>query len=189
IKVLKPGGGHTAELLGRFRGEREVLASLAHPNIATLFDAGTTEDGMTYFVMEYVPGMPVTTYVGEHHLPIRERLALFLKICAAVEIAHRKRIVHRDLKRSNILVNEEGEPKLLDFGIAKLLEENPLAATATGQQRFTPISASPEQARGEEVTRSSDIYALGALLYEILTGRTPHMFPTRHPDLNEVARV
>lgn len=189
IKVLKPGGGHNAELLGRFRGEREVLASLQHPNIAALFDAGTTEEGMPYFVMEYVPGAPVTTYVREHHLPIRQCLTLFLKICAAVEVAHRKRIVHRDLKRSNILVNEEGEPKLLDFGIAKLLEENPLAVTATGQQRLTPISASPEQARGEEVTRSSDIYALGALLYEILTGRTPHVFPTRHPNLDEVARV
>jgi serine/threonine protein kinase/predicted Zn-dependent protease len=189
IKVLKPGGGDTAELLGRFRGEREVLASLQHPNIATLFDAGTTEKGMPYFVMEYVPGVPVTAYVREHHLPIRERLALFLKICAAVEVAHRRRIVHRDLKRSNILVTEEGEPKLLDFGIAKLLEENPLAVTATGQQRLTPISASPEQARGEEVTRSSDIYALGALLYEILTGRTPHVFPTGRPNLAEVARV
>ena len=189
IKVLKLGGGNSAELLERFRGEREVLASLEHSNIATLFDAGTTEEGMPYFVMEYVPGSPVTTYVREHHLSIRDRLALFLKICSAVEVAHRKRIVHRDLKRSNILVNEEGTPKLLDFGIAKLLEENPLALTATGQQRLTPISASPEQARGEEVTTVSDVYALGALLYEMLTGHTPHLFPTRSPDLDEVVRV
>ena len=189
IKVLKPSGGNTAELLSRFRAEREVLASLEHPNIATLFDAGTTDDGMPYFVMEHVSGLPVTTYVREHDLSISERLALFVKICAAVEVAHHKRIVHRDLKRSNILVNEQGEPKLLDFGIAKLLEENPLALTAMGQQRLTPISASPEQARGETVTMASDIYALGALLYEILTGRTPHVFPTRDIGLDEVARV
>ena len=188
IKVLTPGA-NTVELIRRFRAEREVLASLDHPNIAALFDAGTTEEGMPYFVMEYVCGTPVTTHVRGQQLPVRERLLLFLKICAAVEAAHRKRIVHRDLKRSNILVTEEGEPKLLDFGIAKLLEENPLAVTATGEQRLTPISASPEQARGEEVTTASDIYALGALLYEILTDQTPHVFPTRNPDLNEVARV
>jgi serine/threonine-protein kinase len=114
---------------------------------------------------------------------------LFLKICAAVEVAHRKRVVHRDLKRNNILVNDKGEPKLLDFGIAKLLEDNPLAATATRQQRLTPISASPEQARGEGVTPASDIYALGALLYEMLTGVAPHRFPSRHPDLEEVERI
>ncbi|MEO8044836.1 MAG: protein kinase [Spartobacteria bacterium] len=189
IKILKPVDGNTAELLDRFRAEREVLASLDHTNIASLFDAGTTTEGLPYFVMEYVPGMPVTNYVQEHNLPLRQRLALFLKICAAVEVAHRRRVVHRDLKRSNILVTAEGEPKLLDFGIAKLLEENPLALTATGQQRLTPISASPEQARGDEVTTASDIYALGALLYEMLTGHTPHQFRMRQPDLKEVARV
>ena len=189
IKVLKPGGGHSSELMGRFRGEREVLASLEHPNIATLFDAGTTEEGLPYFVMEYVPGTPVTTFVREHKLSVRRRLELFLKICTAVEVAHRRRIVHRDLKRSNILVNEQGEPKLLDFGIAKLLEEHPVAVTALGEQRLTPICASPEQARGEAVTRASDIYALGALLYEILTGKAPHIFPSHSPTLDEVARV
>ena len=190
IKVLKPSsGGQTAELLNRFRSEREVLASLEHPNIATLLDAGTTDEGEPYFVMEYVPGTPVTTYVQEHELPIRTRLALFLKICAAVEMAHRKRVVHRDLKRSNILVNTEGEPKLLDFGIAKLLAENPLTLTAVGQQRFTPISASPEQARGEAVTEASDIYALGALLYELLAGRRPHVFTSSNPTLGEIAQV
>lgn len=189
IKILKPGRGQTSELLGRFRAEREVLASLDHPNIASLFDAGTTTDGLPYFVMEYVPGIPVTTYVQEHQLSIRRRLALFLKICAAVEVAHRKRVVHRDLKRGNILVNEDGEPKLLDFGIAKLLEENPLEITATGQQRLTPISASPEQARGETVTTASDIYALGALLYELVCGQGPHQFQSRRPGLDEVERV
>ncbi len=131
IKVLKLGSGSTAELIGRFRAEREVLASLDHPNIANLFDAGTTENGLPYFVMEYITGTPVTTYVQDHELSIRQRLDLFLKICAAVEVAHRKRVVHRDLKRNNILVNDKGEPKLLDFGIAKLLEDNPLSATAT----------------------------------------------------------
>jgi eukaryotic-like serine/threonine-protein kinase len=189
IKVLKPGGGSSTELIGRFRAEREVLASLDHRNIAALFDAGTTEKGMPYFVMEYVPGTAVTTYVRERNLSIRQRLALFLKICAAVEAAHRKRIVHRDLKRGNILVNEDGEPKLLDFGISKLLEENPQAITETGQQRLTPISTSPEQARGEPVTTASDIYALGALLYEMLTGQTPHRFPSSRPGLDEVAKV
>ncbi|MEO7166415.1 MAG: protein kinase [Spartobacteria bacterium] len=189
IKILKPGGSRTAELLGRFRAEREVLASLDHPNIASLFDAGTTEEGFPYFVMEYVSGTPITSYVREHQLTIRQRLDLFLKICAAVEAAHRKRIVHRDLKRGNIMVNEKGEPKLLDFGIAKLLEEDPEAITAPGQQRLTPISASPEQARGESVTTVSDIYALGALLYELLTGQTPHQFPSRYPALDEVERI
>ncbi len=189
IKILKPVEGNTAEMLDRFRAEREVLAALDHPNIAGLFDAGTTAEGLPYFVMEYVPGTPVINYVTENHLPLQQRLALFLKICAAVEVAHRRRVVHRDLKQSNILVTAEGEPKLLDFGIAKLLEENPLSVTATGQQRLTPISASPEQARGDEVTRASDIYALGALLYEILTGKTPHQFQTRRPGLDEVTRV
>jgi serine/threonine protein kinase/predicted Zn-dependent protease len=189
IKVLKPAEGTASELLGRFRAEREVLASLDHPNIAGLFDAGTTEEGMPYFVMEYVSGTPITNFVRDRHLSVRQRLALFLKICSAVEAAHRKRVVHRDLKRSNILVNEDGEPKLLDFGIAKLLQEDPAALTATGQQRLTPISASPEQARGEAVTTASDIYALGALLYEMLTGHTPHRFSSRQPGLNEVERV
>jgi serine/threonine protein kinase/TolB-like protein len=189
IKVLKPSESNTAELLARFRAEREVLASLEHPNIATLFDAGMTDDGMPYFVMEYVSGTAVTSYIEEHELTIPQRLELFLKICAAVEAAHRGRVVHRDLKRSNILVNENGEPKLLDFGIAKLLGEHPIAMTVAGQQRLTPISASPEQARGEEVTTASDVYALGALLYEILTNKHPHVFDTRNPNLDEVVRV
>ena len=189
IKILKPGGGRTDELLGRFRAEREVLASLDHPNIAGLFDAGTTEEGFPYFVMEYVAGTPITAYVREQQLSIIQRLLLFLKICAAVEVAHTKRVVHRDLKRGNILVNEKGEPKLLDFGIAKMLEEDPREVTLAGEQRLTPISASPEQARGESVTTASDIYALGALLYELLTNQTPHRFPSRHPGLDEVERV
>lgn len=188
IKVLKVGGS-TAEVIARFRAERELLASLDHTNIATIFDAGTTEEGLPYFVMEYVPGTPITTYLHEHHLTVRERLGLFLKICTAVEVAHRRRIVHRDLKRNNILVTEEGEPKLLDFGIAKLLQDSPLVQTAPGQRALTPISASPEQARGGNVTTASDIYALGALLYEMLTGKEPHQFPSPHPALEEVERI
>ena len=189
IKVLKPTG-KAGDLVQRFRAEREALASLDHPNIAGIFDAGTTHGGLPYFVMEYVPGRAVTTFVAERHLSIRQRLELFLKICAGVEAAHRRRIVHRDLKPGNILVNEDGEPKLLDFGIAKLLAtDSTLEETATGQQRLTPICASPEQAMGDTVTTASDIYALGALLYEMLTGQTPHRFSNPHPSPEEVTRV
>ena len=190
VKLLSRGTG-TAELIRRFRSEREVLARLDHPNIARLLDAGTTEDGIPYFVMDYVDGTPVTRFVAENQLSIPARLELFLKICAAVEVAHRHSIVHRDLKPSNILVNREGEPKLLDFGIAKLIgdDTNPLELTALGQERLTPISASPEQAQGEVVTKSSDIYALGTLLYEMLTGARPHRFPNRHPSRAELINV
>jgi serine/threonine protein kinase len=189
IKVLKPTG-QPGDLVQRFSAEREALASLDHPNIAGIFDAGTTDSGLPYFVMEYVPGRAVTTFVAERHLSIRQRLELFLKVCAGVEAAHRRRIVHRDLKPGNILVNEDGEPKLLDFGIAKLLAtDSTLEETATGQQRLTPICASPEQATGDTVTTASDIYALGTLLYEMLTGQTPHRFSTRHPSPEEVTQV
>src|SRR6478752_523942 len=168
IKLLTRGSD-TAELFRRFRSEREVLARLDHPNIARLLDAGTTEDGIPYIVMEYVDGMPVVLYVEENQLPVTERLALFLKVCAAVEVAHRKSVVHRDLKPNNILVDRDGEPKLLDFGIAKLVGDdvNPLELTALGHERLTPVSASPEQAQGALVTKASDIYSLGALLYEM----------------------
>ncbi|MGB8340579.1 MAG: protein kinase [Chthoniobacterales bacterium] len=189
IKVLKPTG-KAGDLVRRFRAEREALASLDHPNIAGILDAGTTDNGLPYFVMEYVPGETVTTFVAERQLSIRQRLELFLKICAGVEAAHRRRIVHRDLKPGNILVNEGGEPKLLDFGIAKLLAtDSPLEETAIGQQRLTPICASPEQAMGNTVTTASDIYALGTLLYEMLTGQAPHRFPNRDPSLEEVTQV
>jgi len=190
IKLLKRGTD-TDEVLRRFRAERQVLARLDHPNIARLLDAGMTSDGLPYFVMEYVAGMPVTEYVSKHQLSIEDRLALFIKICRAVEMAHRNLVVHRDLKPGNIWVNTEGEPKLLDFGIAKLLApgDNALEVTATGQQRLTPISASPEQARGEPVTIASDVYALGALLYEMVTGQSPHRFSTRPPSREELMRV
>ncbi len=190
IKLLKRGTD-TDEIVRRFRAERQILAQLEHYSIARLLDAGTTEDGLPYFVMEYVLGVPITTFVRERQLLLPQRLELFLKVCAAVERAHRDNIVHRDLKPSNILVTSEGEPKLLDFGIAKLLEpdENQLDATATNQQRFTPTCVSPEQARGETITIASDIYALGALLYEILTDRTPYQFSNTRPSPEEVARV
>jgi eukaryotic-like serine/threonine-protein kinase len=190
IKLLKRGTD-TDEIVRRFSAERQILAQLEHQSIARLLDAGTTDDGLPYFVMEFVAGAPITKFVQEHQLSIRQRLTLFLKVCAAVERAHRDRIIHRDLKPGNILVTAEGEPKLLDFGIAKLLEPgtDALEATATNEQRLTPTCASPEQARGEPVTVASDIYALGALLYEMLTDRTPHQFSVARPSSEELARV
>jgi eukaryotic-like serine/threonine-protein kinase len=190
MKLLSRGTD-TAEVLCRFRSEREVLARLDHPNIARLLDAGTTDDGLPYFLMEYVDGIPVTRFVEENGLSVKARVHLFLKICSAVEFAHRSSVVHRDLKSSNILVSHDGEPKLLDFGIAKLIggRMNPLELTASGDQRLTPISASPEQAQGELVTISSDIYALGALLYELLSGCRPHRFSTRNPSRAELVSV
>ncbi len=190
IKVLR-GGLNNEELMQRFRSEREVLARLDHPNIARLIDAGSREDGSPYFVMDYVEGVPVTLFVEQKALTLDERLALFLKICAAVEAAHHHSIVHRDLKPSNIVVNGEGEPKLLDFGIAKMFGSNTsaLEATAFGKERLTPISASPEQARGEAITVASDVYALGVVLYEMLTGVRPHRFATGDPSRDELLQV
>jgi eukaryotic-like serine/threonine-protein kinase len=190
IKLLSRGPD-LGELNRRFRSEREVLARLEHPNIARLLDAGTTDDGIPYIVMEYVDGKPITRFVDENRLSTTARLELFLKICAAVEVAHRHSVVHRDLKPNNILVNQDGEAKLLDFGIAKLIgdDANPLELTALGHERLTPISASPEQAQGELVTKSSDIYSLGALLYEMLTGFRPHRFRSRNPSRTELINV
>ena len=190
IKLLSRGAD-TEEVLRRFRSEREVLARLDHPNIARLLDAGTTTEGVPYFVMEYIDGMPITHFIEATNASIEARLHLFLKVCGAVEFAHQNSIVHRDLKPSNILVNRAGEPKLLDFGIAKLLrnEGDPLELTAPGQERLSPIAASPEQARGAAVTKSSDVYALGALLYEMLTDLRPHRFPSRDPSRSELVSV
>jgi serine/threonine protein kinase len=190
IKLLKRGTD-TDEILRRFQAERRILARLDHPNIARLLDAGTTDNGLPYFVMEYIAGLPITRYVRDEQLPIAGRLHLFLKVCAAVHFAHQNLIVHRDLKPGNILVADEGEPKLLDFGIAKLLgpTEDGLQLTLTAERRFTPVCASPEQARGEPVTTASDIYALGALLYEMLTDQPPHRFSSPHPSMEELARI
>jgi eukaryotic-like serine/threonine-protein kinase len=190
IKLLKRGTD-TDEVLRRFRAEREILARLEHPNIARLFDGGTTDDGLPYFVMEYVAGTPITEFCVEKKLSIEQRLQLFLKVCDAVRFAHQNLIVHRDLKPANILVTPDGEPKLLDFGIAKLVEadEHSAFVTAFDRQRLTPAYASPEQVRGEPVTTVSDVYSLGALLYEILSGETAHRFSNLNPPPTELWRV
>src|SRR6266480_2342214 len=190
IKLLKRGID-TEEILKRFQAERQILARLEHPNIARLIDAGTTDDGLPYFIMEHVDGAPVTRLVREKGLPLPDRLELFLKICSAVEFAHQNGVVHRDLKPSNILVTAAGEPKLLDFGIAKLTAHNGSddEVTSVDQRRLTASYASPEQAAGEPVTYHSDIYALGAVLYEMLSGDRPHRFSTPNPSLEEVSRV
>jgi eukaryotic-like serine/threonine-protein kinase len=190
IKILNRGAD-TAEILRRFRAERQILARLDHPNIARLLDAGTTEDGLPYFIMDYIVGSPVTRFAVAQKLSTRQRLELFLKICAAVEFAHRNLVVHRDIKPSNILANAEGEPKLLDFGIAKLLakDEDAPQLTAEAQQHLTPICASPEQAKGDPITVATDIYSLGALLYEMLSDQKPHRFSTARPTREELALV
>ncbi len=182
IKVVKRGTD-TDFVLRRFRQERQILAGLEHPNIAQLLDGGNTEDGLPYFVMEYVEGEPITAFCEEHELGVRERLGLFRTVCGAVHFAHQNLVVHRDLKPGNILVTDDGIPKLLDFGIAKLLnpELSPqsIDMTLAGLRLFTPDYASPEQIRGERITTASDIYSLGALLYELLTGRRPYLVKSR----------
>jgi tetratricopeptide (TPR) repeat protein len=190
VKLLKRGTD-TDEVLRRFRAEREILARLAHPNIAGLLDAGTTPDGLPYFVMEYVAGAHITDYAFAQNLSVRERLELFLKVCSAVQFAHQNLVVHRDLKPANILVTAEGEPKLLDFGIAKLLAAGDAdwQMTIVGHERFTPGYASPEQVRGEPITTVSDVYSLGAILYQLLTGTPPHRFGEKAMSPTQVARI
>jgi len=174
IKLLGVGFADAASVT-RFRTEREILARLEHPNIARLLDGGLTGQGLPYLVMEYVRGEPVTVFCDRNRLTVAERLRLFQQVCQAVQYAHQNLVVHRDLKPSNIMVSERGEVKLLDFGIAKLLEPGrtspPLEATRTVARLMTPSFASPEQLRGEPVTTATDVYALGLLLYELLTGR------------------
>ena len=168
-------------VIRRFERERAILASLSHPGIATLLDGGTAPDGRPYLVMEFVDGVPITHYCNEARLGIRERLGLFLRVCEAVAAAHAHLVVHRDLKPSNILVTPSGDPKLLDFGIAKLLapedgdeESHRTALTGTGVRALSPAYASPEQVKGEPVAIASDVFQLGTLLYELLTGQRPH---------------
>jgi TolB-like protein/Tfp pilus assembly protein PilF/tRNA A-37 threonylcarbamoyl transferase component Bud32 len=190
LKVIKRGMD-TDFIIRRFRNERQILATLDHPNIARLLDGGTTDDGLPFFVMEYIEGSPVYSYSDAKKLSIQDRLRLFVKICNAVEYAHENFIIHRDIKPTNILVTGDGMPKLLDFGIAKILNPE-LAAdsidpTATAMRMMTPEYASPEQVRGEAVTRVSDIYSLGVLLYELLTGHRPYRLKNRA--LHEIARV
>jgi eukaryotic-like serine/threonine-protein kinase len=183
IKLIKRGMD-TDSVLRHFRNERQILAGFDHPNIGRLFDGGTTEDGLPYFVMEYIEGLPIDEYCNQHALSLPERLKLFREVCAAVSYAHRHLVIHRDIKRSNILVTTDGVPKLLDFGIAKILqtgEDAPTFATMTGQRLMTPEYASPEQVRGEAVTTATDVYSLGVVLYELLTGQFPYRFPSQTP--------
>ena len=188
IKMLRRG--MDSELLvQRFRHERQILASLDHPNIARLFDGGSTAEGLPYFVMELVDGMPIDRYADEHRLSTPERLRLCLRIVEAVQHAHERQIVHRDLKPNNVLVTKDGHPKLLDFGIAKILDAGPggPSTLTTLARPMTPDYASPEQVRGLPVTPATDVYALGLLLYELLTGHRAYRLTTHTPD--EVARV
>src|SRR5438094_515219 len=183
IKLVKRGMD-TDSVLRHFRNERQILAGFDHPNIARLFDGGTTGDGLPYFVMEYVEGLPINEYCATHSLSALQRLKLFREACAAVSYAHRYTVIHRDIKMSNILVTSEGTPKLLDFGIAKILQpgiESEALMTMTGVRPMTPEYASPEQVRGEPVTTASDVYSLGVVLYELLTGRSPYHFTSRSP--------
>jgi serine/threonine protein kinase/tetratricopeptide (TPR) repeat protein len=176
IKMLRPGF-YTAEIVHRFRNERQTLAALDHPNIVKLLDGGSTGDGLPYLVMDYVEGVAIDEYCGLHQLPARARLQLFLSVCAAVGYAHQNRVIHRDLKPGNILITKDGVPRLLDFGIAKLLNPEFLQTPLVTRTEWRPMTveyASPEQVRGEPVTASSDIYSLGILLYELLAGRRPY---------------
>ncbi|HEX6901103.1 MAG TPA: serine/threonine-protein kinase [Thermoanaerobaculia bacterium] len=180
LKLVRRGMD-TDEILSRFRSERQILAHLDHPNIAKLFDGGSTEDGRPYFVMEYVEGRPIDEYCKERKLTTRERLELFRSVCSAVHFAHQNLIVHRDLKPGNILVTAGCVPKLLDFGIAKLLNPDQEGLTQMDVRPMTPEYASPEQVRGEAITTASDIYSLGVLLYVLLTGLSPYRPATREP--------
>ncbi|HEX4771486.1 MAG TPA: serine/threonine-protein kinase [Bryobacteraceae bacterium] len=174
IKLLRPGSDEPF-VRQRFLTERQILATLSHPNIARLLDAGHREDGQPYLVMEYVEGKAIDLYSSE--LGLRQKISLFLKVCSAVSYLHRNLVVHRDLKPANILVSAEGEPKLLDFGIAKILDLTTDSA-ATGMRMLTPDYASPEQLAGSAITTASDIYSLAAVLYKLLTRMTPHQFET-----------
>ena len=184
LKVVRRGMD-TEFVLQRFRGERRILAGLDHPGIARLLDGGSTESGAPYFVMEYIDGRHLLEDTRARDLTVRERLRLFLKVCDAIAYAHRHLVVHRDIKPSNVLVTAEGEPKLLDFGLARLLRPDADGAdgrTETALRLLTPDYASPEQVRGEPVTTATDIYSLGVVLYELLTGRRPYRVTGRSPE-------
>lgn len=179
LKIIKRGMD-SDEIVRRFRRERQVLAALNHPFIARLFDGGTTDEGLPFFVMEYIEGIPIKQFCDQRKLTIEGRLRLFQNVCDAVSYIHENQIIHRDIKPSNILVTSQGVPKLLDFGVAKLMVPagvlSTIGLTTTGMHPLTPQYASPEQARGEVVTNASDIYSLGILLYELLCGHHPLRF-------------
>jgi serine/threonine protein kinase len=189
LKLVRRGMD-TEDVVRRFHHEQQLLASLNHPNIAQLYGAGVTPDGIPFFALEHVDGTRIDDYCREKDSSIQQRLELFTKVCAAVHYAHQHLVVHRDIKPSNILVTPEGEPKLLDFGIGKLLDAVTNAApeqTITLQRALTPEYASPEHVRGEPITTASDVYSLGVLLYELLTGAKPYKIDNRTPI--EIARV
>lgn len=188
IKLIRPGIGGDA-VRRRFRNEMQILADLNHSNIARLFDGGETTDGIPYLVMEYVEGISIDSYCNRHQLSPEQRLKLFSTVCAAVQYAHQHLVIHRDIKPGNILVTSDGQPKLVDFGIAKLLDAEKFTsdATVTGMQLMTPEYASPEQVRGASVTTATDIYSLGVVLYELLSGRRPYNIKNR--GAHEIAKA
>ena len=177
IKLVRVGLD-SPSLIERFRHERQILASLDHPNIARLYDGGTTGEGIPYLVMELIEGMPIDQYCDEHDLTVTERLRLFTEVCAAVQYAHQRLVIHRDIKPSNILVTKDRVPKLLDFGIAKIVDPS-LGLETTLVRPMTPEYASPEQIRGEPITTATDVYSLGVVLYRLLTGKSPYRESTR----------
>ncbi len=188
LKLINTGR-HSPFFIKRFKVERQILASLDHPNIARLFDGGTTDDGVPYLVMEYIQGEPITAYCDNHRLSIADRLKLFVQVCSAVHYAHQHLIIHRDIKPDNILTTPDGDAKLMDFGIAKILEvdADPRQHQTTMTGAFTPAYASPEQIKGDAISTATDVYSLGVVLYEILTGRLPYRAPNHAP--HELARA
>ena len=185
IKLINPGLSGEA-IRRRFRNEMQILANLNHPNIARLFDGGETLNGVPYLVMEYVAGIPINRYCDDHDLSTEQRLQLFCTVCDAVQYAHQHLVIHRDIKPGNILVTGEGLPKLVDFGIAKLLSAD-TAAELTAMPFMTPEYASPEQVRGTSVTTATDVYSLGVILYQLLSGQLPYHLKTRAP--HEIAQA
>jgi len=190
LKRVRPGY-RSSEMMARFRIERQVLAKLTHPNITQLLDGGIDDEGRPYLVMQYIEGTPITTFCDTHRLSIEDRIQLFRVVCSAVQHAHQNLVVHRDLKPSNILVTEKGDVKLLDFGIAKLL--NPevvdlsMPVTQSQMRLMTPEYAAPEQVKGETITTATDVYALGVLLYELLAGRRPYRIKKKvHAEIERI---